>query len=376
MKVPFNIPAILGTEIDVIKDVLESQKLSGNGVFSKKCDDWFKENLGCHGAIPVPSGTAALEMGLMLANISHGDEVILPSHTFTSTATAIVLHGGVPVFVDAEPETLNINTALIEQAITPKTKAIIPVHYAGVSCDMHHIMKIAKQYNLTILEDAAQCISARDQNGMVGSQGHMSIFSFHETKNITCGEGGMLCINDPSLWERAEIIRDKGTNRQKFFRGQVDKYSWQDKGSSYLMSELQAGYLYAQLQACEKIIQDRLETWNFYHRALEDMQNQGKLRRPIIPEGAAHNAHVYYILLPSDEERKHVQKSLNDQGVNAVTHYVPLHSSDAGKKYGYVAGEMSETDDFTSRLLRLPLFYGLAQEQRDHVIKTLLKALA
>ena len=350
--------------------------MSGDGAYSKKCRNWFNTTLGSHGSVPVPSGTAALEMGLMLANIEHGDEVILPSHTFTSTATAVVLHGGIPVFVDAEPETLNINAELIEQAITPKTKVIIPVHYAGVSCDMPRIMKIAKKYDLIVLEDAAQCMGAHDQNGMLGSRGHMSIFSFHATKNITCGEGGMLCVNEPSLWERAEIVRDKGTNRQKFFRGQVDKYSWQDKGSSYLMSEMQAGYLFAQLEACEKITNDRLETWNFYHHALEEVEKQSKLRRPIIPTGAHHNAHVYYILLPSDEKRQQVQQALNDKEIGAVTHYVPLHSSDAGKKFGRVASEMTETDDFTNRLLRLPLYYGLAQEKREYVVETLLDILS
>jgi dTDP-4-amino-4,6-dideoxygalactose transaminase len=314
-------------------------------------------------------------MGLMLIGIAPGDEVILPSFTFTSTATAIVLHGGVPVFIDSRPDTLNINEDLIEAAVTPRTKVIIPVHYGGVSCDMERIMAIAEKHGLVVLEDAAQCIGAFQGDAPVGSQGHMSAFSFHETKNITSGEGGMLCINDARFTEKAEIVRDKGTNRQKFLRGAVDKYSWQDKGSSYLMSELQAAYLSVQLEAVDKVTQNRLETWNHYHQGLKDLEDAGVLRRPIFPETARQNAHVYYILLPTEEKRQALQTHLAEHDIYAVPHYVPLHSSAGGMKFGREGSDMTEVNRFSNCLLRLPLYYGIRVDERNEVIESIKIAL-
>ncbi len=374
-KIPFNIPLVLGAEIDVVQDAIKSQALSGNGKYSNKCTKWFQENLGCELAVPTPSCTAALEMGLMLIGIEPGDEVILPSFTFTSTATAIALHGGVPVFIDSREDTLNINEDLIEAAITPKTKAIMPVHYNGVSCNMKRIMAIAEVHNLVVLEDAAQCIWAFDSNRPLGSQGHMSAFSFHETKNITCGEGGMLCINQEHFVERAEVVRDKGTNRQQFFRGIVDKYSWQDKGGAYLMSELQAAYLSVQLEAVEMVTNNRRSTWSFYHEALGDLEKRGYLRRPVAPDKALHNAHLYHILLPNEDKRGALQHALSEQGVYAAPHYVPLHSAPGGLKFGRRGSQIKITDDFAGRLLRLPLYYGISEEQKGRVIESVVKIL-
>ena len=369
MKVSFNTPLVLGEEIDNIKQAVSLKELSGSHNFYQKCSNWFNENIGCKLAIPTPSCTAALEMGLMLIGIEPGDEVILPSFTFTSTATAVVLHGGIPIFIDSRLDTLNLNENLIEKAITPKTKAIIPMHYGSLSCDMEKIMGIAKKHDLIVLEDAAQCIGALFNRNPVGSQGHMSAFSFHETKNITCGEGGMLCINDDRFIQKAEITRDKGTNRQQFYRRETDKYSWQDKGSSYLMSELQAAFLYAQLKKEKEITKNRLETWGFYHNNLKSLEEQNKLRRPIITKNSEHNAHLYYILLPTDQERKNLQNYLKSKDISAVPHYSPLHSSKGGKKFGKSGSEMTNVNSFNQRLLRLPLYYNLKNDEKSYVIE-------
>ncbi|MDH4121421.1 MAG: dTDP-4-amino-4,6-dideoxygalactose transaminase [Deltaproteobacteria bacterium] len=371
--ISFNIPLITGKEEKYVLEVLRGSKYCGDGNFNKKCSSWFIENLSCLAAYSTPSCTAALEMGLMLADIQPGDEVILPSFTFTSTATAIVLHGGIPVFIDVYPDTLHLNDNLIEAAITPRTKAIIPVHYAGVSCRMENILAIAEKYNLWVLEDAAQCVHSFDEHGNhMGAKGHMSAFSFHETKNIHCGEGGMLCVNSPKLTQRAEIIREKGTNRQQFFRGEVDKYSWQDKGSSYLMSELQAAFLLAQLEQAPEITKKRRNIWRTYHEGLAGLEKDGKLIRPS-SQATGHNAHLYHILLPRADESERVQTAMRKDGVQTVFHYVPLHSSPGGKKFGRTASAMTVTDDLPYRLLRLPLHASLTNDQVDKVIETLRK---
>jgi dTDP-4-amino-4,6-dideoxygalactose transaminase len=368
MTILFNKFLHLGNEIDNLKIAVEESRLSGDGQFNKKCSEWFKQYLSCQGAFLTPSCTAALEMGLMLAGIEPGDEVILPSFTFTSTATAIVLHGGVPVFIDCHPETLNINENLIEAAITNKTKVIMPVHYAGVSCHMKKIMAIAKKHSLIVLEDAAQCIDAYQEGKPVGSQGHMSAFSFHDTKNITCGEGGVLCINDSRFVDQAEISREKGSNRQQFFRGEVDKYSWQDKGGSYLMSELQAAYLFAQLEMLSTITQDRVNTWNTYHDGLASLDASHKLQRPTPDAGAQHNAHLYYLILPDAKTREGLYQHLKKHNIHATAHYVPLHTSPAGQRFGRDGSEISVCTDLSDRLLRLPLFYGLTQDEANQVV--------
>lgn len=373
--IPFNKPLFLGKEKKYLEQVFEKNKFSGEGEFNSKCSKWFEKELSCLQAFPTPSCTASLEMAILIAGITNGDEVILPSYTFTSTATAIVMQGGIPVFIDSKEKTLNINENLIESAITNKTKAIMPVHYAGVSCEMTKINEIAKKYNLTVIEDAAQCTGAFYENKPVGSMGDMSAFSFHETKNINCGEGGMLCINNPEFLERAEIIRDKGTNRRQFFRGQVDKYSWQDKGSSYLMSELQAAFLFAQLENVKEITQNRIETWNFYHASLEKLEKEEKLERPFIPSDCEHNAHIYYIILPTEEKREFLQTKLKEENIFAVSHYVPLHSSVAGKKFGRTASEMKVCESVSARLLRLPMYYGITQEEKQKVINVINKSL-
>jgi dTDP-4-amino-4,6-dideoxygalactose transaminase len=314
-------------------------------------------------------------MGLMLIGIEPEDEVIMPSFTFTSATTAITLHGGTPIFIDSHPDTLNMDEDLIEGAITPKTKAIMPMHYGGLSCNMEKIMAIAKKHKLIVLDDAAQCIGAYYNNKPVGSEGHMSAFSFHETKNIICGEGGMLCINDEHFIEKAEIARDKGTNRQQFFRGTVDKYSWQEKGSSYLMSELQAAFLSTQLEKEKEITKNRLETWQFYHNHLKKLEEQNKLQRPITPEQYKHNAHLYYILLPTEHDREKLQKHLKEKGITASPHYVPLHSSKGGKKFGRLGSKTKHVDDFANRLLRLPFYYGLKNDEKSYVIEQVEKFL-
>ena len=376
MIIPFNKPLILGSEIDAIKNVIASGSLSGGGNFYRLCQKWFESNIGAKLVIPTPSCTASLEMALMLANLQQGDEVILPSYTFPSTATAIVLHGGIPVFIDSAPHSFNINEDLITSSINKKTKAIIPVHYGGVSCDMEKIMNIAQAYNLIVVEDAAQCIGAKDfDNQPVGYKGHMSAFSFHETKNITCGEGGVLCINDERFLDRAEIIRDKGTNRQKFFQGMTDKYSWQDKGSSYLMSEISAAYLYSQLKEVNKVTQKRNRIWNKYYKFLAILEEKKRLERPIILRNKKHNAHLFPILLPEEKILQKVKKNLDHHGITVCPHYVPLHSSIAGIRFGRLGSSMKYVDDFSKRLVRLPLYYSMQNKEQDYVLKKIYEVL-
>ena len=367
--IPFNKPYFCGKELSNIAQAHANGVMAGDGSFTKQCNEWLEQRTGCHKALLTHSCTAALEMAAILADIQPGDEVIMPSYTFVSTANAFVLRGGVPVFVDIRPDTLNIDETLIEAAITPRTKAIVPVHYAGVGCEMDTIMDIAQRHNLLVIEDAAQGVMATYKGKALGSIGHLGTLSFHETKNIISGEGGALLINDPKLSERAEIIREKGTNRTQFFRGQVDKYTWVDIGSSYLPGEIIAAFLRAQMEEADSITERRLGLWSFYHEALAPLESAGLLRRPIIPECCQHNAHMYYILLDSLETRTALMAKLKEQGVNSVFHYVPLHSAPAGRKYGRVHGTMTYTEDLSDRLLRLPLWIGLTSEQQESIVR-------
>ena len=369
MKVPFNRPPITLKGIEYIRTALGHERLSGEGYFNEACQTWFKSYFDCEAAFLTPSCTSALEMGMMLMGIKPGDEIILPSFTFTSTATSVVLFGGVPVFIDSDPHTMNMDVTLIEKAITPKTKAILPVHYGGVSCDMSNIMAIADKYNLWVMADAAQCMGSSYDGKPLGSFGHLSAFSFHDTKNIVCGEGGALIINDPSFVKRAEIIRDKGTNRKSFFRGEVDKYSWVDLGSSYLLSEFSAAYLLSQLESLEEITCNRIQNWNYYHDALKEFEDKGLLRRPIIPAYAQHNAHIYYMIFPTEKASDDLKTFLNCKGVMASTHYVPLHSSDAGRKFGRYLEPMTVVNRQANCLLRLPLYYGMTVKEYSYVIQ-------
>lgn len=357
--IPFNKPYMTGRELSYISQAHQSGALSGDGVFTKQCNAWLEQRIGCHKALLTHSCTAALEMAAILADIQPGDEVIMPSYTFVSTANAFVLRGGIPVFVDIRPDTLNIDETKIEAAITPRTKAIVPVHYAGVSCEMDTIMDIAQRHGLLVIEDAAQGIMSSYKGRPLGSIGHMAALSFHETKNIISGEGGALLLNDERFAQRAEIIREKGTNRSQFFRGQVDKYTWVDIGSSYLPGEIIAAFLWAQMEEAELITSRRLDIWNRYHDALEHLEQVGKIRRPIIPADCLHNAHMYYVLLDSIETRTSVIEELKQQGINTVFHYVPLHTAPAGIKYGRSYREMSNTLHAAECLLRLPLWLGV-----------------
>lgn len=371
-NIPFNKPHITNKEFGYIQQAINQGQLSGNGQFTKKCHSWLESNTNCKKALLTHSCTAALEMAAILANVQPGDEVIMPSYTFVSTANAFVLRGAIPVFVDIRPDTLNIDESQIEAAITPQTKAIVPVHYAGVGCEMHRIMEIAHEHNLIVIEDAAQGIMSTYKDQPLGSFGHLAAVSFHETKNVICGEGGALLINDSNLIERAEIIWEKGTNRSQFFRGQVDKYTWVDIGSSFLPSEINAAFLWAQLELAEAITQKRLHIWQQYHQAFSPLETSSQVRRPIIPQKDKHNAHMYYLLMPNLESRDNIIQKLKQSGIQSVFHYVPLHSSPAGLKYGKTYGNLPLTNDLSDRLLRLPLWVDMKQEKLDKVISVVL----
>ena len=358
-NIPFNKPYMTGRELWYIAQAHTNGHLSGDGMFTKKCHEWLEAKTGAKKALLTHSCTAALEMAAILADIQPGDEVIMPSYTFVSTANAFVLRGGVPVFVDIRPDTLNIDETLIEAAITSRTKAIVPVHYAGVACEMDTIMDIAQRHNLLVIEDAAQGIMSTYKGKPLGSIGHLGAYSFHETKNIISGEGGALLVNDERFVERAEMIREKGTNRGQFFRGQVDKYTWVDVGSSYLPGEVIAAFLWAQMEEADSITQRRLAIWERYHEAFEDMEISGLLRRPVIPVTCSHNAHMYYLLLSNLDKRTTFINDLKVKGINSVFHYVPLHSAPAGMKFGRANGDLSITNQFSERLVRLPLWIGL-----------------
>jgi dTDP-4-amino-4,6-dideoxygalactose transaminase len=367
MHIPFNKPHMTGVELEYIRQAYEKGHLSGDGPFTRKCHEWLEERTGCHKALLTHSCTAALEMAAILADIGPGDEVIMPSYTFVSTANAFVLRGSVPVFVDIRPDTLTIDERIIEEAVTDRTKAIVVVHYGGVACDMDPIVAIARRHNLLVIEDAAQGIMCSYKDRQLGSIGHLSALSFHETKNIQSGEGGALLINDPRFVERAEIIREKGTNRSKFFRGQVDKYTWVDIGSSYLPSEIIAAFLYAQMEHAEEITTRRLLLWDGYHARLAELEQSGKLRRPVIPGRVRHNAHMYYILLPDLKSRTGLLEYLKGEGIGAVFHYIPLHSSPEGILVGRPSGSLKITDDLSDRLVRLPLWIGLKESDLDYI---------
>ncbi len=374
MNIPFNKPYMTGKELWNIAQAHANGHLAGDGNFTKHCSRWLEARTGAGKALLTHSCTAALEMAALLADIEPGDEVIMPSYTFVSTANAFVLRGAVPVFVDIRPDTLNIDETLIEAAITPRTKAIVPVHYAGVGCEMDAIMAIANKHNLLVIEDAAQAVMAHYKGRPLGAIGHMGALSFHETKNIISGEGGALLVNSPHYAERAEVIREKGTNRSQFFRGQVDKYTWVDIGSSYLPGEIIAAFLAAQMEEADSITRQRLAIWNTYNQWLAEAEKAGKLRRPVVPAHCAHNAHMYYILLPDLEHRTAFIDKLRKVGINSVFHYIPLHSAPAGQHLGRSHGELHVTNDISERLVRLPLWVGLEEHQTE-VIQHVMAAL-
>lgn len=366
-SVPFNRPPVLGNELKYVAEALDAGRLAGDGANTRWCHAWLEANLGVAGALLTTSCTTALELAGLLCEIGPGDEVIMPSFTFVSTANAVVLRGGVPVFVDIRADTLNINEELIEAAITPRTKAIFAVHYAGVPAEMDKIRDIAQRHGLMVVEDAAQAIHCTYKGRPAGSLGDLGCFSFHETKNIVAGEGGAIAISDPKMLARARILWEKGTNRSAFLLGLVDKYTWVDVGSSFLPSEITAAVLRPQLEASLEIIADRLQTWDFYHRSLADAEEQGLLRRPIVPAHCKHNAHIYYILLPDRQERNRLLDALRSHGVAASFHYIPLHSAPAGVRFGRASGPLPVTEDTADRLLRLPLWYGMGES----AVKTL-----
>lgn len=357
--IPFNIPPYTGNELKYIEQAIKNQKICGDGEFTKNCSTWLEQNTGTSKALLTTSCTHATEMAALLCEIQPGDEIIMPAYTFVSTADAFVLRGAKVVFVDIRPDTMNIDERLIEKAITGKTKAIVPVHYAGVSCEMDTIMDIAKRYNLFVVEDAAQGIMSTYKGRPLGTIGDFGCFSFHETKNYSMGEGGALLIRDPNQIERAEIIREKGTNRSKFFRGQIDKYTWVDAGSSYLPSDLNAAYLWAQLENAEIIYKDRINSWNYYYELLRPLADRGAIELPIVPNYCVHNAHMFYIKTKNLSERSALINFLKKNNILAVFHYIPLHTAPAGTKYGRFSGRDVYTTIESERLLRLPLYYQL-----------------
>ncbi|RYE40924.1 MAG: dTDP-4-amino-4,6-dideoxygalactose transaminase [Hyphomicrobiales bacterium] len=373
--IPFNWPHMTGKELYYIAEAHFNGRLAGDGPFTARCHRWLEERTRSRKALLTHSCTAALEMCALLMNVQPGDEIIMPSYTFVSTANAFVLRGGVPVFVDIRADTLNIDERLIEAAITPRTRGIAVVHYAGVACEMDAIMDIAARHGLVVVEDAAQGVMASYKGRALGSIGQLGAFSFHETKNVISGEGGALLVNDAALALRAEIIREKGTDRSRFFRGEVDKYTWQEVGSSFLPGELIAAFLWAQLEEAEAITQKRLSAWDRYHLLLQPLQALGVLRRPTVPATCEHNAHMYYILLAPAIERQHVLDAFRQADISAVFHYVPLHSSPAGRRYGRTHGNLSVTERESECLIRLPLWVGLTTEQQDRVVSVLEQAV-
>lgn len=369
MKVPFNRPYMTGRELAYIAEAHQNHMLAGDGPFTSKCSDWLEARTGTRKALLTHSCTAAIELAAILADIRPGDEIIMPSYTFVSTANAFVLRGGVPVFVDIRPDTLNLDESLIEAAITARTRAIVAVHYAGVGCEMDRMLDVARRHKLLVIEDAAQGLMSEHHGRSLGTIGDMGTVSFHETKNVISGEGGALFVNHERFIERAQIVREKGTNRASFSRGEVEKYTWVDIGSSYLPGEIIAAFLWAQLEEADSITARRIELWNRYHARLEPCEASGRIRRPVIPPGCRHNAHMYYVLLPSLEHRTRLIARLRARGIGTVFHYVPLHSSPAGRRFGRAAGPMDNTDRVSSRLLRLPLWLGLDPATHDAVAR-------
>jgi len=370
-RIPFNKPYLSGNEIKYIRDAHRKRQLAGDGYYTKKCQAWLSKSFGLKFSLLTHSATAALDMMAILSDIKPGDEAIIPSYTFVSTANAFVLRMGVPVFIDIRPDNLNINEKLIEQAITENTKAIVVMHFAGVGCEMDFIQAIAKKHKLILLEDAAHAFMSKYKGKFLGSLGEMAALSFHETKNIISGEGGALLLNKNSYIERAQIIREKGTNRTKFFQGKIDKYTWIDIGSSYLPGEIIASFLMAQLEKATIITKRRLSLWNTYHHELADLEKREMIRRPVISSGCDHNAHMYYVLTRKVSERDGLLTFLKNRGIMAVTHYVPLHSSPAGRKFGRYTGEMKITDSASQTLIRLPLFYDLSRNEQAEILEAI-----
>ncbi|MCF4009279.1 dTDP-4-amino-4,6-dideoxygalactose transaminase [Rheinheimera sp. UJ63] len=374
--IPFNKPPLTGNEQKYVLQAIQSSKISGDGFFGKKCQTWFELKLGCLKTLLTPSCTAALEMAAILIDIQPGDEVIMPSYTFVSTANAFVLRGAKIVFVDIRPDTMNIDEAKIEEAITPNTKAIVPVHYAGVSCEMDAIMDIANRYGLFVVEDAAQGMMSKYKGKPLGTIGHLGAFSFHETKNYTSGgEGGLLLINDQRFLQRAEVVREKGTNRSQFFRGQVDKYTWVDVGSSYLPSELQAAFLWGQLEKANEINLNRLATWNAYHDLFKQLP-LGECSLPTVPDNCQHNAHMFYIKLKNLDQRTQFIEHLKAHDISAVFHYIPLHSAPAGLSFTKFNGKDQHTTNESERLARLPIYFGMSAKEQSQVAKAVVEFFA
>ncbi len=373
--IPFNKPYMTGKELFYIAQSHFNGRLAGDGPFTEKCHQWLQDLTGTKKALLTHSCTAALEMCSLLLQIHPGDEIIMPSYTFVSTANAFVLQGAHPVFVDIREDTLNIDEKLIEQAITVRTKAIVVVHYAGVACEMDHILDLGQKYNLFVVEDAAQGVMASYKDRPLGGLGHLGAYSFHETKNVISGEGGALLVNTPHFTHRAEIIREKGTDRSQYFRGEIDKYTWQDYGSSFLPGELIAAFLWAQLEEAQSITSRRLRAWEYYHAQLESLEAQGLIRRPIIPEHCQHNAHMYYVLLSNPAKRQQILEGLRAKQIHAVFHYVPLHSSPGGQHFGRVSGNMYFTNQQSERLIRLPLWVGINEIEQERVINALKELL-
>ncbi|ASN04613.1 dTDP-4-amino-4,6-dideoxygalactose transaminase [Virgibacillus necropolis] len=371
--IPFNKPCVTGKEKEYMQEAIQEPKLSGNGPFGKKCTKWLEDRLKCEKALLTPSCTAALEMTALLIDATEGDEIIMPSYTFVSTANAYALKGAAIRFVDVQADTMNIDPIAIEHAITEHTKAIVVVHYAGIACDMDEIMKIADRHDLWVIEDAAQALLSTYKGKPLGTIGHFGTISFHETKNYTCGEGGALLINHESAVNRAEIIQEKGTNRSQFLKGMVDKYTWRDIGSSYLLSDINAAYLYAQFQFADKINEDRIDSWNHYYETLKPLMKTGKISLPYVPDECVHNGHMFYVKTENEKVRQQLIDYLKDQSVMAVSHYVPLHSSHAGEMYGKFIGEDQFTTKDSERIVRLPLYYGMEEEDINHVVNHLYK---
>lgn len=371
--IDFNVPPYVGKEMDYIKEAVMNRKICGDGDFTKRCSNWMKDRFNVNHVFLTTSCTHALEMAAVLSEVTAGDEVILPSYTFVSTADAFVQRGASLVFVDIRPDTMNIDETLIEDAVTSRTKVIVPVHYAGVSCEMDTIMNIARRHDLKVVEDAAQGFASYYKGKSLGTIGDFGCLSFHETKNLSMGEGGALLFQDTAYQEKAEILREKGTDRSKFFRGQIDKYTWQDYGSSYLPSDMNAAYLWAQLEIADKIQQDRMASYAFYANALKPLADMGYLELPYVPAECEHNAHMYYIKLPSLEERTKFIAYLKENGILSVFHYVPLHTAPAGIKYGRFAGEDKYTTKESERLVRLPMYYRLTLEDKEYIADTIFK---
>lgn len=374
-QIPFNRPYMTGLEIEYIQQAKMNNRLAGDGLFTQKSHQWLEKQVGCKKALLTHSCTAALEMAALLLDIQPGDEIIMPSYTFVSTASAFVLRGGVPVFVDIRPDTLNLDETQIEAAITERTRAIVPVHYAGVACEMDTMMDIAKKHSIAVVEDAAQGVLASYKGRPLGGIGDLGAYSFHETKNIISGEGGALLVNNEQYIQQAEIIREKGTDRSRFFRGEVDKYTWQSVGSSFLPGELISAFLWAQLEKAAEITKIRRNIWFNYYQWTENLEKEGLLRRPYVPTECEHNAHIFYIILSPEIERKHVLEEMKHAGVHAIFHYVPLHSSPAGQRFGRMCGSLEKTSTLSEQIIRLPLWVGISNVEQVRVVEVLQQAI-